>query len=163
MKKSVPTIPLRRKREQKTNYRKRIALIKSNKNRLVVRKSNKYLTAQIVSYSEKGDNVIKGVHSKELLKQGWKHSCKNIPAAYLTGLLLANKMKDQKNKECVVDFGLQIPLKGNSKMYALIKGAVDGGLKMPLDESVLPSDKQVIGFDDNMKKTVESLKKKLIA
>ena len=164
MRKSVPTIPYRRKRKQKTNYRKRISLLKSGKNRVIIRKSNKYITMQVVSYKPAGDIIIKSVFSNELTKLGWKFSCKNVPAAYLTGLLIANKMKSEKNKECIADFGLQTPLKGKNKSYAALKGAIEGGLLIPADESVLPTDDQVLGKDksENMQKLILSIKKKLL-
>jgi large subunit ribosomal protein L18 len=41
-------VPWRRRREGKTNYYKRLKLIRSGKPRLVVRRTNKYIIAQIV-------------------------------------------------------------------------------------------------------------------
>lgn len=162
MKRSVPTVPYRRKREQKTNYRKRLALLKSGKNRLVIRKSNKYIIIQIISYEAKGDKIIKSCTSKELTKLGWKFSCKNIPAAYLTGLLIANKMRTEKNKDCIVDFGLQTPLRGYNKLYAALKGAVEGGLIIPVDTEVLPNDGQVLGKTEVVQEAVTELKRKIL-
>ena len=66
--KKLFTIPFRRKKQGKTNYKKRLALLKSGKLRLVVRKSNKHMLAQIVKYGDKGDEVLKSVTSKDLLK-----------------------------------------------------------------------------------------------
>ncbi len=162
MKKSVPTIPYRRKRDQKTNYRKRLGLLKSGKDRLVIRKSNKYITIQVVSFIPKGDKIIKSCTSQELVKLGWKFSCKNIPAAYLTGLLIASKMKSEKNKECIIDFGLHSPLKGYNKFYAVLKGAFEGKLSFPVDTKVLPTDDQVLGKTEAMQKAVADLKKKIL-
>ena len=163
MRRSVPTIVYRRKREQKTNYRKRLGLLKSGKNRLIIRISNKYIIMQIVSYKPTGDIVLKSVFSKELNALGWKFSCKNIPAAYLTGLLMANKMKSEKNKECIIDFGLQTPLKGKNKLYAVVKGAIDGGLLIPADKAVFPTEDAVLGKDksDIMQKAITDIKTKL--
>ncbi len=163
MRRSVPTIPLRRKRENKTNYRKRFAYLKSGKNRLVIRLSNKYLTLQIVNYTPAGDTIIKSCVSKELQKLGWTSSCNNLPAAYLTGLLLAHKMNSEENKVCIVDLGLRNPKSGNSKIYAALRGALEGGLDLPVDTKIFPSDDSIIGkhISEDLAKSVEDIKKKI--
>ena len=46
--KKTYTVPFRRKREGKTNYKKRLGLLKSKSLRLVVRKSNKHILVQLV-------------------------------------------------------------------------------------------------------------------
>ena len=74
MKDKRRVIPFRRKREGKTNYKKRIAFLTSEKPRLVIRKSLKNITAQIVIYEPKGDKVIASACSAELTKLGWKFS-----------------------------------------------------------------------------------------
>jgi len=164
MKRSVPTIPFRRKREKKTNYRKRLGLLKSGKHRLVIRKSNKYIVVQLVEFDFKGDKIIKGITSKNLIEMGWKFSCKNIPAAYLTGLLISNTLKNQKDKNCIADFGLQTPLKGNNRLYATLKGAIDGGLIIPADDSIFPAEDKLFAKDKSpeMQKAFEDIKKKLL-
>lgn len=138
------TVPYRRKREGKTNYRKRMTYLKSGKPRLVVRKSNSYIVAQIVEYNADGDNIKAMVHSKELEKLGWNFSKKNIPAAYLTGLLLSKKAKEAKVSEAIADFNMSIVIKG-SILFAVLKGAVDGGIDIPCDESIFPSEKRMKG------------------
>ncbi len=164
MRKNVPTIQYRRKRQLKTNYRKRIALLKSGSNRLVIRKSNKYITMQIVSYKPEGDVIIKSGTSKQLIALGWKFSAKNIPAAYLTGLLIAKSMSSEKDKECIVDFGLQVPLKGDNKLYAAVKGAIDGGLMVKAGEGIFPSEDKLLGKNksDIMQKAIVDVKAKLL-
>ena len=82
------TVSYRRKREQKTDYTKRMQLLVSRKPRVVVRITNKHIIAQLVEFTTSGDKVLVGVNSSDLKEQGWLYSCKNIPAAYLTGLLL---------------------------------------------------------------------------
>ena len=42
-------VKFRRRRELKTDYRKRLAMLKGNKPRLVVRKSNNAMTVEVVS------------------------------------------------------------------------------------------------------------------
>ncbi|MBD3310285.1 50S ribosomal protein L18 [Candidatus Woesearchaeota archaeon] len=146
MKKSkIFTVPFRRKKEGRTNYKKRLALLLSNKPRLVIRKSLKNVTAQIVTYDSNGDRIITAAHSSELRKRcGWSHSTGNIPAAYLTGLLLGKKAADKDIKEAILDIGLQKSVvKG--RIYAALKGALDAGMGVPHSEKVLPDEKRISG------------------
>ncbi len=135
------TIQYRRKQSGKTDYKKRLALLKSKSTRLVVRKSNKHMLAQLVKYGDKGDVVIKTVSSEHLKKYGWDISTGNIPAAYLVGLLIG---KESNGKEAVLDLGLQTPISG-SRLFAVLKGAVDGGLKIKCSEEVFPSEERIMG------------------
>lgn len=137
----IPRVQYRRKREQKTDYKKRLALLKGKTSRLVVRKFNKNIVAQIISYSDKGDKVEAFAHSKELEKYGWKNSKTNVPASYLVGLLLSKK---SKIKNAVLDTGLQTPTKG-SKIFACVKGCVEGGLAIAHSEEALPSKERISG------------------
>lgn len=139
--KKVFTVPLKRKRESKTDYRRRLQLLKSGKLRLVVRRSNKHIQAQIVKFGEEGDKIVESVHSSQLSSFGWKGNTGNIPAAYLTGYLLGKKAK---GKEVIVDLGLQTPHHG-SRLYALLKGAREAGLKFTVSEEIFPSDDRVMG------------------
>ena len=54
----------KRKREGKTNYKKRLKLLQSRTTRLVIRKSNKHIIAQLTNYYPDGDKVVVGVNSK---------------------------------------------------------------------------------------------------
>ena len=81
--------------------------------------------------------------SKELKKLGWNFACDNLPAAYLTGLLIAKKAKG-KVKEAILDTGLYRSIKGN-RIYAVVKGAIDGGLKVPVDEQMFPNEDRIRG------------------
>ena len=141
MTKNIETIPLRRKREGKTNYKKRLALLKSKELRLVVRRSNKHMSAQLVKYSDNGDVVVESAHTRNLVKFGWDTSTSNIPAAYLVGLLLGTKAK---GKKAILDLGLQTPISG-SKIFAVLKGASDGGLKIGFSEEVVPTNERLTG------------------
>jgi large subunit ribosomal protein L18 len=47
----------RRQREGRTNYRKRLKLLRSGKVRAVVRKSIKNTQIQLIEYKEKGDII----------------------------------------------------------------------------------------------------------
>jgi large subunit ribosomal protein L18 len=81
VKDKIQNVPFRRRREQKTNYKKRLALLKSRKNRLVVRIFNKNIIAQLIEYSPDGDKVLASAYSQDLEKQGWKQSHSNTSAA----------------------------------------------------------------------------------
>lgn len=143
-KKAKPVL-YRRKREGKTNYKKRLRLLVSQKPRLVLRISNQKITAQIVKFDVKGDLVLLGVDSTTLKKQGWNYSAKNFPAAYLTGLLIAKKAKGKVNGELIFDTGLLTPLK-KGKVYAFLKGALDGELNVIHgSEEVYPGEDKITG------------------
>jgi len=137
-------VPYRRKREGRTNYKKRLLLLQSRKLRLIIRKTNKQMLLQIAEYSAAGDKIICGAESNALKKLGWKYSCKNLPACYLAGLLLGKKAAAKKVKGAIVDVGLQTPVAG-SRLYAAVKGAVDAGLKVPVSEEVFPPDDRLTG------------------
>lgn len=143
--KTTYTVQFRRKREGKTNYKKRLELLKSKQNRVTIRKSNTQIILQVIEYQTDGDKVLITVQSRELEKKyGWKYSHKNTPAAYLAGSLLAKKAKEKGIKTAVLDLGLNSPKKG-SKIYATLKGIIDGGLKVPASTEIFPEDERITG------------------
>lgn len=117
----------RRKRSATTNYRKRIAGLKSGMKRVVIRKSNRAITMQVVQYDINGDKILASVNSKELRTMGWEPRS-NIPTAYLTGMLLASKLKD-KTADYILDIGLYRPVSG-SVIFAAAKGFKDNGANL---------------------------------
>ncbi len=131
-----------RRRRHNTDYKKRLALLKGNKPRLVVRKSNKIITVQLIEYKKDGDKVLSHANSNELKKLGWKLNTKNIPSAYLTGMICILKAKD--TKEAVLDIGRNTPIHG-SIVFAALKGAVDAKLKIPFNESAFPKQEKING------------------
>jgi large subunit ribosomal protein L18 len=137
-------IPHRRHREGRTDYRLRLRLLKSGKPRFVVRKSLMNIICQIVKYGEDGDRTIVSSHSGELKKFGWNFHCGNIPSAYLTGLLCAEKAKKNKIGKAVFDIGLYSSTPGN-RLYSALKGALDGGLEIPHSEDILPKTERLSG------------------
>jgi len=137
-------MPFRRRREGKTNYKKRLKLLLSGKPRLVVRKSLKYINTQIIVFDEKGDRTLVAANSKELKKLGWEYACDNVPAAYLTGLLIGKKALKKGIKEAILDIGLYPSTRG-SRLYAVVKGAIDAGLHVPCDEKMFPSEERIRG------------------
>ncbi len=130
-------VKFRRRRQMKTDYRKRLALLKGNRPRLVVRKSNKAMTVEVVSYDWKGDRVKAFFTSLGLRALGWKGHTGNLPAAYLAGYACGKKALKAGAKEAVLDIGLLSPVHG-SGVFACLKGAIDAGMTVPADEKVFP-------------------------
>lgn len=137
-------VQFRRKREGKTNYNRRRKLLGGREPRVIIRKSNTNVYLQIAKYEEKGDKIITNANSRELLKIGWKGARKNLPAAYLTGLLLASKAKKQNIKKAILDVGMHTPTPGGI-IYAALKGLVDGGIHVPHSEEVIPKQERIEG------------------
>ena len=142
-KSKIFTVKYKRKREGKTNYKKRLNYIKSNLPRVVIRPSLKHVLLQIVEFHQNGDKILFSTNSQELKKLGWKASTGNIPAAYLTGLLCGTKIKG-KVKEIIADLGLNSVIT-NSRLFAAIKGLVDAGIKINVSEEVLPKQEKISG------------------
>lgn len=137
-------VPFRRRREGRTDYRRRAALLRSGAVRLVVRKSNKHVRVQFVDYHEKGDRVLASAISKELEKHGWTASGKSTPGAYLTGYLAGKRAKEKGLSEAVLDIGLREPTRG-AVVFAALKGALDAGIEVPHSEEMIPSQERLEG------------------
>ncbi len=158
----------RRKREGKTNYKKRLDLLKSGRSRVVIRKSNRYITIQIVDYGDGGDRIIASSHSSELPKFGWSYGGGNIPASYLTGLLCGLRARPKGVKRGILDMGMVPPFKGN-RIYSALRGVQDGGIKIPMGEGVAPSDERIKGKhisdykkDEGIMEEFEQVKEKIM-
>jgi len=149
-------VQYRRRRENKTDYSSRMQILKAGLPRLVVRRTNRYITLQVIESKEAQDRIICSANSKELLKYGWKNSfsIKNLNASYLTGYLCALKSIKAEANTAIADIGRHMSTKGN-RIYAAIKGAIDAGLKINCSEEILPEierinpDKHVL---ENIKK-----------
>lgn len=138
-------LPFRRKREGKTNYKKRLSLLKSGMPRLVIRKSNKHILLQLIEYKADGDHVVLTLSSKTLLKHGWNHSTKSVPAAFLTGFLFGKAAKEKRRAEAILDIGIQQHRAG-TRIYAAVKGAIDAGMRIPVGEEVFPDGSRINGL-----------------
>jgi large subunit ribosomal protein L18 len=138
-------VPYRRRREGKTDYKARKALVLSGKPRLVIRGTLKNVIAQIVVAKPEGDKTLVSAHSRELAKEyGWKASRGNLPAAYLTGFLCGSKAKAKGIEEAVSDIGLHSPSKG-ARIFATLKGVLDAGISIPHSEEKLPNEERIKG------------------
>jgi len=154
-KNKILTVEFRRKRKDKTDYKKRLILLKSGKARLVVRKSKDNMLAQLVKYLPQGDNVVVSASSIELKKYGWNYSKSNLPSSYLVGLLVGKKAISKGIKEAILDIGLTASIKG-SRVYAVLKGAIDAGLKISHSPEILPDEKRIRG--EHIKTYAEKIK-----
>jgi large subunit ribosomal protein L18 len=134
----------RRRREGRTDYRTRRRLVLSATPRLVIRPTNKHVAAQLIMAEPAGDKVLVSAHSSELKELGWKAACGNMPAAYLTGLLVGKKAKQKGVGNAILDIGLSSRVSG-SRIFAVAKGALDAGLTIPVDKKALPSDDRLHG------------------
>lgn len=138
-------VKFKRRREGKTNYKKRVSTLKSNTPRLVIRRSNNYFRIQMIKYEPAGDKTLLTVDSIILHKKyGWKYGCKNTPAAYLTGLLAGKLAIKAKISEAIADIGLNTVAKGAS-IFAAVKGAADAGLKINFNPEIMPSEERITG------------------
>jgi len=128
----------------------------SPKYRFVVRFSNTRVTCQVVYARIKGDIVLTAAYSSELPKYGVKAGLTNYAAAYCTGLLCARRLLktvgladtykgntevngedynvepegERRPFRALLDTGLKRTSTG-SKVFAAMKGALDGGLDIP--------------------------------
>lgn len=141
---NIYTVAFRRKREGRTNYKKRLKILVSNKNRFVVRKSLTNLQVSIVKYKPNGDEIMFTIDSKSLTKLGWKGSNGNLPSAYLIGVIAGKKAIEKGISEAILDLGFNTSSKG-SRLYAALAGAVDAGLKIPCNPDVFPSKERLAG------------------
>jgi large subunit ribosomal protein L18 len=134
-----------RRLKKKTDYKLRLGLLKSGTPRLVIRKTNRYMIVQIVESDIAKDKVVASVTSKDLLIKGWPKenagSLKSLPAAYLTGYILAEKVKEP-GQELILDIGMHRNI-SQSRIYAVLKGALDAGLKVKHNEKALPTEEQI--------------------
>jgi large subunit ribosomal protein L5e len=157
----------------------------SPKYRLVVRFTNKDIIAQIVYAKIQGDIVLTSAYAHELPEYGIKHGLTNWAAAYAVGLLvarraltklgLADKYEGVAEPEgeftlteregddgprpfkAYLDTGLKRTSTG-SRVFAVMKGASDGGMFVPHSESRFP------GFDPESKELdTETLKRYIFA
>lgn len=134
----------RRRREKKTNYRKRLALLSSGDIRLVIRKTLSGMMIQFIDYSPQGDRTKTTTVAADLKKFGWKIHAGNIPASYLTGLIAGFKAKAMGIDKAVLDCGMQTSTKA-SRIYAALKGVVDAGVDVPHSDEVIPDEARMSG------------------
>jgi large subunit ribosomal protein L18 len=156
----------RRRKEYKTDYLKRIKLLKSGSPRVVFKKTNKYIIAQYVKSKEAQDKVEMGITSKILIKYGWSKefegSLKSIPASYLTGLLIGKKILEKKLEKPIIDFGM-IRVLHKNRAFAFLKGLKDSGIRVECKEEFFPNEDRIRGehLKKDFSKMFEEIKSKI--
>jgi len=130
-----------------TDYHRRLKLLRSGAPRAVVRVANTQILCQLVNYEVDGDTIITSTGSNKLCsKYKWpaKASNKSIPACYVAGYALAKQAIAAGHGEAVLDIGLAAATQGN-RVFAALKGMVDGGLEVPHSEDIFPSEERLSG------------------
>ncbi|MDD5022825.1 MAG: 50S ribosomal protein L18 [Candidatus ainarchaeum sp.] len=153
-------VPFRRRREYSTDYKKRLAMVKSGKVRMIIRKTNKDVKVQFVEFKSAGDNTIAVVDRRVLSKKyGW-NSKRNSYTAYVAGMVCAKMALEKGVKEFIVDLGLQKASKG-SILFAAVQGAVDAGLQTNYDVEMVPKDK-INNVKEEYRQKFEEIKKSIL-
>lgn len=134
----------KRRREGKTDYRKRRSIIQGKKPFLTIRTSNRYIYGQVMKASPGGDVTLCASSSRDLSKFGWNGSTRNIPSAYLTGYVLGLAAKKKETGLPVVYSGVARYVHG-SRLAAFLSGAREAGLEIELDSEVAPSKERLKG------------------
>ncbi len=152
----------RRRRENKTDYSKRLKLLKGEKPRLVFRRTNKYVLAQYILSDEAKDKVVFGYNSSELLNHDWptdaKSGLKNITACYLLGYLMGKTIKAKKLQKPIIDFGM-IQSLNKTRVYGFLKGIIDSGIEIKCKKESFPDESRIKG--EHLKNKVDFEKIKL--
>lgn len=133
---------LKRIRQNKTNYRKRTALLTSRRPFVTIKVSDQNIGVQALKPTLAGDIVVASAHSRELLRNGWKGSLNSLPACYLTGLLLGKKAI-REGMESMILYTGNDPF--TSKVAACLKGIIAAGIATPVSEESLPADDRISG------------------
>ncbi|MFQ5711696.1 MAG: 50S ribosomal protein L18 [Candidatus Geothermarchaeales archaeon] len=134
----------RRRREAKTDYRLRKRLILSGLPLFTVRRSNNYIYVNFVLPEPDGDKTLANANSKELIKRFEIKSGKNLPAAYLTGLLAGLRAKRKRIKRAVLNLGPAWPTRA-SIPFAAVQGAVEAGIDIPIGDEAKVDHERIRG------------------
>lgn len=153
----------RRRREGTTNYPQRLALLKRGGARLVVRKTNRGVIAQFVTFDLKGDRTLSSCTTLQLHELGFPGK-RNTPSAYLVGLKAGMLVKSKGVTDFTLDIGRSSATKG-SLVFAALQGALDAGLTAPHGEQIMPSADRVSGkhLSAEVQKAFTTAKQKIIS
>ena len=154
----------RRRLESKTDYHRRLRLLKGGVPRAIVRVSNTQITCQLANYTKDGDAILASFTGADLASHGYPSdaSKKSVPACYLAGFGLGKKAKSSGINEAILDIGLSSASSG-SRAFSALKGMIDAGLEIPHGESILPSEGRINGehISESLSKTLEKTKKSI--
>ncbi len=158
-------VHFRRRREGRTDYRVRLALLAAGRARAVVRASGRRVRVALVDFEPGGDRVVASADSAELGRIAFPPvSLASTPAAYLTGYLAGLRAKSKGTVEAVLDAGLRRPTTGG-RLAAALKGLLDAGLEIPHGGEQFPSSDRLGGahLPKPLPEPLESYKQKLPA
>ena len=133
-------------------------MLMSKRDFITINVTNENTQVQILKPEITGDRVIVSAHSRFLLKDGWKGSRKNIPAAYLTGYFAGKKALSQGVDNAIVYSGTR---KYTQRMAAGVKGVIDAGVKVPSSEETFPSEERINGEHLKVKNDIATVKSKI--
>ena len=133
-------------------------MLMSKRDFIAINVTNENTQVQILKPEITGDKVIASAHSRFLLKDGWKGSRKNIPAAYLTGYFAGKKALSKGVDNAIIYSGTR---KYTQRMAAVVKGVVDAGLTVPSDEETFPPEERIKGEHLKIKNDIASVKLKI--
>ena len=133
-------------------------MLTSKRDFISINITNENTQVQILKPEISGDKVIASAHSRFLLKDGWKGSRKNIPAAYLTGYFAGKKALSKGVDSAIVYSGTR---KYTQRMAAVVKGVVDSGMKVPSDEETFPPEERISGEHLKVKNDIATVKSKI--
>ncbi len=135
----------RRRREGKTDYRKRKGIVIGRSDFVTAAISGRYILTQLHKASLNGDVTLCQSSSKELSAlAGWNGSFKSLPAAYLTGYLLGKRSVAKGYDSACFYSGVGRFVQG-SRIASLLAGANDAGLKIAVGEEILPDETRIKG------------------
>ena len=133
-------------------------MLMSKRDFITINVTNENTQVQILKPEITGDKVLVSAHSRFLLKDGWKGSRKNIPAAYLTGYFAGKKALSQGVDNAIVYSGTR---KYTQRMAAGVKGIIDAGIKVPSSEEAFPSEERINGEHLKVKNDIANVKSKI--
>jgi large subunit ribosomal protein L18 len=154
----------RRRKENKTDYLKRLKLLKGEKPRIVFRKTNRFIISEYILSKEAQDRAVFGFDSRKLNEYGWpkdaQGSLKSTTASYLTGYLTGKTIIKQKLETPILDAGMNRVLHKN-KIYAFIKGMIDSGMKINCEKEFFPEESRIKGQHLKNKIPFDEIKSKI--
>ena len=133
-------------------------MLMSKRDFISINVTNENTQVQILKPGISGDKVIVSAHTRFLIKDGWKGSRKNIPAAYLTGYFAGKKAVSKGVNNAIIYSGTR---KYTQRMAAVVKGVVDAGLKVPSDEETFPPEERINGEHLKIKNDIINVKSKI--
>jgi large subunit ribosomal protein L18 len=138
----------RRRKENKTDYLKRLKLLKGEKPRIIFRKTNRYIISEYITSKEAQDSVVFGFDSRKLEEYGWpknaQGSLKSVTASYFTGYLTGKNIIKKKLDMPILDAGMNRAIHKN-KIFAFLKGLIDSGIKINCKKEFFPQEERIKG------------------